>query len=67
MPESMSKQGKRKITVDSSKNKDSQRRPSVFERLGTKATGSNTQSSINENICRHWLQTGSCPYGKTCK
>jgi hypothetical protein len=70
MPESMSKQTKRKITVETTvnKNKDSQRRPSVFERLGTKATtSSGTNQSNGDNFCRHWAQNGNCPYGKNCK
>ncbi|XP_046675929.1 fl(2)d-associated complex component-like isoform X2 [Homalodisca vitripennis] len=84
----MSKVTKRKITVESpgSKlnnsitlsnsitNKDSQRRQSVFERLGTKTGASisiNTaivgqQPSLVENFCRHWNQNGTCPYGKNC-
>ncbi|XP_054284881.1 zinc finger CCCH domain-containing protein 13-like isoform X2 [Macrosteles quadrilineatus] len=80
----MSKLTKRKITVESpgsklnnsniSANKESQRRQSVFERLGTKTS---TPISVNtaplgqnqatiENFCRHWNQNGTCPYGKTC-
>ncbi|KAG8235079.1 hypothetical protein J437_LFUL010927, partial [Ladona fulva] len=78
----MSKQTKRKITVEpspptssktSSSNKDSQRRPSVFERLGTKTTASsssNQQGSVSnnaDNFCRQWAQNGSCSFGKNCK
>ncbi|CAG2068771.1 unnamed protein product, partial [Timema podura] len=65
MPET--KPTKRKITVESpaNKSKDSQRRPSVFERLGTKATS--TSQPTTENTCRNWLQNGNCPYGKSCK
>ncbi|KAJ8973700.1 hypothetical protein NQ317_000752 [Molorchus minor] len=59
----MSKQIKRKITVNlASKTKTlSKTRPSVFERLGTKA------NSTNKEYCHHWAQSGSCPYGKGCK
>ncbi|PSN54240.1 hypothetical protein C0J52_09246 [Blattella germanica] len=70
MPENMSNKTKRKITVEPTlnKNKDSQRRPSVFERLGTKATSSSgTNPTSNDNFCRHWAQSGNCPFGKTCK
>jgi hypothetical protein len=60
----MSKQVKRKITVNlTPKSKDiSKPRPSVFERLGTKA--STTQQ---KEFCHHWAQSGTCPYGKGCK
>ena len=61
----MSKQVKRKITVSvqrsASKSKTTKSRPSVFERLGTKAI-TNTK-----DICHHWAQNGTCPYGKGCK
>lgn len=84
----MSKVNKRKITVDSSNSsstngnssnsssnniKDSQKRQSVFERLGTKtstpiAVNTSSQSgSSGETFCRHWAQNGSCVYGKSCK
>lgn len=36
----MSKQGKRKITVELPKSKDLANRPSVFDRLGTKKSSS---------------------------
>lgn len=55
---------KRKITVNlSSKSKGvpTKTRPSVFERLGTKAT------TVPKEYCHHWAQSGSCPYGKGCK
>ncbi|XP_057672838.1 fl(2)d-associated complex component-like [Diorhabda carinulata] len=55
---------KRKITVNlSTKGKGSipKTRPSVFERLGTKAT------NTGKEYCHHWAQSGSCPYGKGCK
>ncbi|XP_073987524.1 uncharacterized protein isoform X2 [Rhodnius prolixus] len=74
----MSKTSKRK--ADSSKSnisstsKDYQKRPSVFERLGTKASNvssATTSLSVNvsnqESFCRNWAQTGNCPYGKSCK
>jgi hypothetical protein len=51
MPETMSKQTKRKITVETTvnKNKDSQRRPSVFQRLVTKATKSTVNNKSNSD------------------
>lgn len=59
----MSKQIKRKISVSlTTKSKTLPKsRPSVFERLGTKA------SSTSKEYCHHWAQSGSCPYGKGCK
>lgn len=60
----MSKQGKRKITVELPKSKDLSNRPSVFERLGTKKTSS-AKKTIEH--CRQWAQHGSCAYGKSCK
>lgn len=59
----MSKQGKRKITVELPKIKDLANRPSVFERLGTKK--SSTKKTTEH--CRQWAQHGSCAYGKNCK
>ncbi|BET00449.1 Hypothetical protein NTJ_13265 [Nesidiocoris tenuis] len=51
------------------------KRPSVFDRLGTKAASSrssierslsvNTASS--ESYCRSWAQNGTCSYDKSCK
>lgn len=60
----MSKQVKRKITVNlSPKTKTlTKTRPSVFERLGTKAG-----SSTHKEFCHHWAQNGTCPYSKACK
>lgn len=64
----MSKQVKRKITVNiAPKSKPAtapptKSRPSVFERLGTKAS-----STVHKEFCHHWAQNGTCPYGKTCK
>ncbi|KAK2581202.1 hypothetical protein KPH14_008001 [Odynerus spinipes] len=62
----MSKSNIRKITVDPTKCNTDSRRPSVFERLGTKpavtATGQNTS-----DYCRNWALNGSCSYGKNCK
>ncbi|XP_072382245.1 uncharacterized protein [Diabrotica undecimpunctata] len=55
---------KRKITVNlSTKGKSGvlKTRPSVFERLGTKAT------TTGKEYCHPWAQSGSCPYGKGCK
>lgn len=68
--DNMSKPNIRKITADPTKcNTDSSRRPSVFERLGTKpaiaaaaATAQNTS-----DYCRNWALNGSCSYGKSCK
>lgn len=60
----MSKQGKRKITVEIPKTKDLANRPSVFERLGTKKT---TSAKKTTEHCRQWAQHGSCAYGKSCK
>ncbi|XP_047514354.1 uncharacterized protein DDB_G0284459-like [Pieris napi] len=60
----MSKQGKRKITVELPKTKDLSNRPSVFERLGTKKASS---SGKKTDFCRQWVQHGSCAYGKSCK
>ncbi|XP_013182926.2 zinc finger CCCH domain-containing protein 13 [Amyelois transitella] len=60
----MSKQGKRKITVELPKTKDLSNRPSVFERLGTKK---NSSAKKTTEHCRQWAQHGSCVYGKSCK
>lgn len=59
----MSKQGKRKITVELPKSKDLTNRPSVFERLGTKKSSAKKTTEH----CRQWAQHGSCAYGKSCK
>ncbi|XP_023941530.2 zinc finger CCCH domain-containing protein 13 [Bicyclus anynana] len=59
----MSKQGKRKITVELPKTKDLSNRPSVFERLGTKKSSGKKATEH----CRQWAQHGSCAYGKSCK
>nr|BAN21057.1 hypothetical protein [Riptortus pedestris] len=74
----MSKTSKRKSGGESSKNskslsvKDSHKRPSVFERLGTKASSIPVASltvniSNQSDFCRNWIQNGTCPYGKSCK
>ncbi|CAH2240600.1 zinc finger CCCH domain-containing protein 13-like isoform X2 [Pararge aegeria] len=55
----MSKQGKRKITVELPKTKDLSNRPSVFERLGTKKSSSAKKATEH---CRQWAQHGSCAY-----
>ncbi|XP_037301570.1 zinc finger CCCH domain-containing protein 13-like [Manduca sexta] len=60
----MSKQGKRKITVELPKSKDLANRPSVFDRLGTKKSSSVKKTTEH---CRQWAQHGSCAYGKSCK
>lgn len=61
-------------TANNNSNKESQRRQSVFERLGTKTNTSisvNTTTSVqssttSETFCRHWAQNGTCSYGKSC-
>ncbi|XP_050670430.1 uncharacterized protein DDB_G0284459-like isoform X1 [Leptidea sinapis] len=58
----MSKQGKRKISVELPKSKDLSNRPSVFERLGTKKS-----SGKKSEYCRQWAQHGTCAYSKSCK
>ncbi|OWR44339.1 hypothetical protein KGM_211150 [Danaus plexippus plexippus] len=60
----MSKQGKRKITVELPKTKDLSNRPSVFERLGTKKSSGTKKAA---EYCRQWAQHGTCAYGKNCK
>lgn len=60
----MSKQGKRKISVELPKTKDLSIRPSVFDRLGTKKSSSAKKTTEH---CRQWAQHGSCAYGKSCK
>ncbi|KAJ8681159.1 hypothetical protein QAD02_016946 [Eretmocerus hayati] len=60
----MSKSNIRKISADPTKCNPDPRRPSVFERLGTKPTVSSAQTS---DYCRNWAQTGNCSYGKNCK
>lgn len=62
----MSKQGKRKITVELPKTKDLAIRPSVFERLGTKKASGSGAKKLTE-YCRQWAQHGTCAYGKGCK
>lgn len=72
----MSKSNLRKITVDPTKCNTDSRRPSVFERLGTKptitttnptTTTNNPTPSITSDYCRNWASNGNCSYGKTCK
>ncbi|KAK9510574.1 hypothetical protein O3M35_005322 [Rhynocoris fuscipes] len=75
----MSKTSKRKAGDSGKSNIQSsskdQKRPSVFERLGTKASNISSSASgtlsINvsnqDSFCRNWAQTGNCPYGKSCK
>ncbi|XP_046607092.1 zinc finger CCCH domain-containing protein 13-like [Neodiprion virginianus] len=62
----MSKPNIRKITVDPSKCNTDSRRPSVFERLGTKPPATSTGQN-NSDYCRNWALNGSCSYGKSCK
>ncbi|XP_059481563.1 zinc finger CCCH domain-containing protein 13-like isoform X3 [Neocloeon triangulifer] len=40
-------------------------RPSVFDRLGTKANPQ--QPEPRANFCHHWRNTGNCPFGASCK
>lgn len=61
----MSKSNIRKITVDPTKCNTDSRRPSVFERLGTKPAVTAGQNS--SDYCRNWALNGSCSYGKNCK
>ncbi|CAB3370298.1 Hypothetical predicted protein [Cloeon dipterum] len=44
-------------------------RPSVFDRLGTKASSSQqtVDSQNRSNFCHHWRNTGNCPFGASCK
>ncbi|XP_071635893.1 uncharacterized protein [Temnothorax longispinosus] len=74
----MSKPNIRKITADPTKcNTDSSRRPSVFERLGTKpaiaavaaaaAAAAAAAVQNTSDYCRNWALNGSCSYGKSCK
>lgn len=65
----MSKPNIRKITADPTKCNTDSRRPSVFERLGTKpATTAVAAAPQNtSDYCRNWALNGSCSYGKSCK
>lgn len=66
----MSKQVKRKITVELPKAKELlKNRLSVFDRLGTKKQPKpNTEQNESEaKVCRQWSQQGTCTYGKSCK
>ncbi|CAB0027873.1 unnamed protein product [Trichogramma brassicae] len=64
----MSKSNIRKIAVDPTKCNIDSRRPSVFERLGTKPAVNIAASTQNPaDYCRNWAVTGSCSYGKSCK
>lgn len=66
--DNMSKPNLRKITADPTKcNTDSSRRPSVFERLGTKPAIAATAAQNTSDYCRNWALNGSCSYGKNCK
>lgn len=67
--DNMSKPNIRKITADPTKcNTDSSRRPSVFERLGTKpAIAAAAAAQNTSDYCRNWALNGSCSYGKSCK
>ncbi|XP_012279904.1 zinc finger CCCH domain-containing protein 13 isoform X2 [Orussus abietinus] len=62
----MSKSNIRKITVDPTKCNTDSRRPSVFERLGTKPASTITSQNTSD-YCRNWALNGSCSYGKNCK
>ncbi|XP_044020923.1 fl(2)d-associated complex component-like, partial [Aphidius gifuensis] len=64
----MSKSNVKKIQVDATKCNADLRRPSVFERLGTKPISIvTTQQQTVSDYCRNWALNGSCSYGKTCK
>lgn len=66
--DNMSKPNIRKTTADSTKcNTDSSRRPSVFERLGTKPAITAASAQNISDYCRNWALNGSCSYGKSCK
>lgn len=66
--DNMSKSNIRKITADPTKcNIDSSRRPSVFERLGTKPAIATNAAQNTSDYCRNWALNGSCSYGKNCK
>ncbi|KAK0179808.1 hypothetical protein PV327_005525 [Microctonus hyperodae] len=62
----MSKSNIRKITVDPTKCNADPRRPSVFERLGTKPVAV-PATQITTDYCRNWASNGNCSYGKSCK
>lgn len=65
----MSKSNIRKITADPTKCNTDSRRPSVFERLGTKPAIAATAAAAQNtsDYCRNWALNGSCSYGKSCK
>lgn len=66
----MSKQVKRKITVELPKAKELlKNRLSVFDRLGTKKQPKTApdQTDSEAKVCRQWAQQGTCSYGKSCK
>lgn len=74
----MSKQNnlrKQQASADPTKcNSDNSRRPSVFERLGTKPLNSTSSSSTtappaqnSSDYCRNWASNGVCSFGKNCK
>lgn len=64
----MSKSSIRKITADPTKCNTDSRRPSVFERLGTKpAIAAAAAAQSTSDYCRNWALNGSCSYGKSCK
>jgi hypothetical protein len=64
--DNMSKSNIRKITVDPTKCNIDSRRPSVFERLGTKPAVATAAQNASD-YCRNWAVNGSCSYGKNCK
>lgn len=45
----------------SKKSRDGSKKPSVFERLGSKP------SSATEDYCKQWAHKGSCSYSNKCK
>jgi len=47
----------------SKKSRDAGKKPSVFERLGSKPS----LSSTTEDYCKQWAHKGTCSYGSKCK
>ena len=43
------------------KSRDGGKKPSVFERLGSKP------SSVTEDYCKQWAHKGTCSYSNKCK
>ncbi|XP_046450114.1 zinc finger CCCH domain-containing protein 13-like isoform X2 [Daphnia pulex] len=49
------------MSSSSKKNRDGGKKPSVFERLGSKP------SSVTEDYCKQWAHKGTCSYSNKCK